>query len=48
VRRVLTRLNPFKKAPLPCPTPCAAYPAGCPACEIDLARKGGQVKGDAA
>jgi hypothetical protein len=45
VLRLIARMNPFNTSPLPCPTPCGAYPAGCPACEINQAR---QVKGDAA
>jgi Fe-S-cluster-containing hydrogenase component 2 len=48
VLQLLTRLNPFRKTPLPCPTPCAAYPAGCATCEINTARQAAQVKGEAA
>lgn len=48
VRRFFTKLNPFKKAPPPCPTPCGAYPAGCPTCEINTARQKSEAKGEAA
>ncbi len=48
VRQLFTKLNPFSKTPPPCPTPCAAYPAGCATCEINTARQAAQVKGDAA
>jgi Fe-S-cluster-containing dehydrogenase component len=39
IRQLLARINPFSKTAPPCPTPCAAYPSGCPACEINMARQ---------
>jgi hypothetical protein len=48
VKRLFATLNPFSKTPPACPTPCGAYPAGCPACELNTARKAGETKGEAA
>ena len=48
VKRLMIKMNPFKKSPLPCPTPCGAYPAGCPTCDINTSIQVAEVKGDAA
>jgi len=48
IKKLFAKLNPFSKTPLPCPTPCGAYPAGCPTCDINAARQSGAAKGETA
>lgn len=38
LKRIAVILNPFRKAEPACPTPCGAYPTGCPTCEIAASR----------
>jgi len=46
--RLFRKLNPFRKTPPSCPTPCGAYPTGCPTCEIAQRRQKDQSHGEAA
>ncbi len=48
VKRFFAKLNPFSKTPPPCPTPCGAYPAACPTCDLNTARQTEAVQGETA
>ena len=48
ITRLWQRLNPFSTQPPPCPTPCGAYPTGCPSCELNRQNQETDAKGEAA
>jgi len=48
MRQFFQKMNPLSKSAPPCPTPCAAYPAGCAACETNKALPNKNGQGEAA
>ena len=48
VMKLMRKLNPFSRQPAPCPTPCGAYPAGCPTCDLNQLKNDKEVQGEVA
>ncbi len=48
LKQLWQKMNPFSKQPPSCPTPCGAYPAGCPTCEVHQQNQETQAQGEVA